>query len=145
MGRVNVRDVAGVDEPSRTCRIVEFPVGDPESSIAPGRRIPPACCWLALPAPARPYGARGRRANQRPFFTISVPLRRDCRRCRCFPRPRYVRAGQKKLPCIIFIDEIDASPSSWRRPRGGNDEREQTLEPFAGARWMALKPWKAGS
>jgi len=37
-----------------------------------------------------------------------------------------VRAGEENSPCIIFIDEIDASVAARRRLGGGKNEREQT-------------------
>ena len=37
------------------------------------------------------------------------------------------KKAQETAPCIIFIDELDASGKSRDSRYGGNDEREQTL------------------
>ena len=65
-----------------------------------------------------------------PFFSISgsefVEMFVGVGASRVDPRP--VRQSKKNAPCIIFVDEIDAS--GRRRGSGmggGHDEREQTL------------------
>ena len=40
------------------------------------------------------------------------------------------KQAQQMAPCIIFIDEIDAIGKSRDNQLGGNDEREQTLNPL---------------
>ena len=91
---------------------------------------PTACCWWALRVPVRPC------------WPAPVPVRPACRST---PSPvsdfveMYVGVGasrvrdlfdkaKKTMPCIIFIDEIDAvGRQRGAGLGGGHDEREQTL------------------
>ena len=41
------------------------------------------------------------------------------------------RQAKEKAPCIVFIDEIDAIGKKRDGQMGGNDEREQTLNPVS--------------
>ena len=72
-------------------------------------------------------GCRGR--GQRSFLhDFRLRFCRDVRWLRRKSRAQYVRGGEKKAPCIIFIDEIDAvGRHRGAGLGGGNDEREQTL------------------
>ena len=113
------------------------PAGDRRVPARP-RQIPAArrhasraaCCWSALPAPARPC-SRAPVAGEAnvPFFTISgsdfVEMFVGVGASRV--RDMFEQA-KKNAPCIIFIDEIDAvGRHRGAGLGGGNDEREQTL------------------
>ena len=123
-------DVAGAPAASPSCGRSATPRASPTrtSRSARGRRR--ACCWSALPAPARRCWRGRSRARPTPPSSrsrartsssrSSASARRACATCS--------RKARKAAPAIIFIDELDAAG----RKRGagigqGNDEREQTL------------------
>jgi hypothetical protein len=70
---------------------------------------------------------RGRRGERAVLLHVRLGIRGDVRRRRRVQGARPVQAGQKKAPCIVFIDEIDAIGEKRGAQLGGNDEREQTL------------------
>ena len=67
-----------------------------------------------------------------PFFSIAGSELWRCSWHGRFQGARFVQAGQRKAPCIVFIDEIDTIGKKrvGAGNIGGNDEREQTLNSF---------------
>jgi cell division protease FtsH len=129
-GRVTFEDVAGVDEArSDLEEIVEF-LRDPGKFQQLGGRIPRGVLLVGSPGVGKTLIARAVAGEARvPFFTISgsdfVEMFVGVGASRV--RDMFKEA-KKNVPCIIFVDEIDAV--GRRRGAGlgnGNDEREQTL------------------
>ena len=128
--KVTFNDVAGIDEAKQDLEeIVEF-LKSPTKFQRLGGRIPRGVLLVGGPGNGKTLLARAiaNEANV-PFFSISgsdfveVFVGVGASRVR-----KIFENAKKSSPCIIFIDEIDAVGK--RRDvslRGGNDEREQTL------------------
>lgn len=129
--KVTFDDVAGVEE-SKTelAEVVEF-LKSPERFTQIGARIPKGVLLVGPPGTGKTLLAKAVAGEAGvPFFSISgsefVELFVGTGAARV--RDLFEQA-QKKAPCIIFIDELDAIGKSRNTGGfyGGNDEREQTL------------------
>lgn len=124
-------DVAGVTEAKEELQeVVEF-LKDPKKFSRLGGRVPRGVLLIGPPGTGKTLLARAvaGEANT-PFFSISgsefVEVFVGVGASRV--RDLFEQAQQKKTPCIIFIDEIDAvGRHRGAGMGGGNDEREQTL------------------
>lgn len=131
-GNVKVRfaDVAGAEEEKEELKeIVEF-LKSPQKFTAVGARIPRGVLLVGPPGTGKTLFAKAVAGEANvPFFSISGSAFVEM----------YVGVGasrvrdlfdtaKKNMPCIIFIDEIDAvGRQRGAGLGGGNDEREQTL------------------
>ena len=129
-GRVTFEDVAGVDEAKEDLEeIVEF-LRDPQKFQRLGGRIPRGVLLVGPPGTGKTLLARAIAGEANvPFFTISgsdfVEMFVGVGASRV--RVMFEQA-KKNVPCIIFVDEIDAvGRHRGAGLGGGNDEREQTL------------------
>ena len=123
-------DVAGEDEAKAELKeIVDF-LKHPAEYGRLGARMPKGVLLIGPPGTgktllARAVAGRGRRAV---LLDQRVGIRRDVRRSRRGPGARSLRAGARKAPAIIFIDELDAlGRARGAYPYMGHDEKEQTL------------------
>ena len=131
-GRVTFDDVAGIDEAKEDVEeVVEF-LKDPHKFQRLGGRIPKGALLVGPPGTGKTLLARAIAGEANvPFFTISgsdfVEMFVGVGASRV--RDMFEQA-KKNAPCIIFIDEIDAvGRHRGAGLGGGNDEREQTLQP----------------
>jgi len=131
--RVTFDDVAGIDEAkAELSEIVDF-LRNPDRYARLGGRMPHGVLLSGQPGTGKTLLARaGRGRSQRGvLLDRCVRVHRGDRRCRCRPRPGFVRQGEGAAPAIIFIDELDAigrSRQGSASVTGANDEREQTLD-----------------
>lgn len=124
------KDVAGADEEKEELReIVDF-LKNPKKYIDLGARIPKGVLLVGPPGTGKTLLAKAVAGEAGvPFFTISgsdfVEMFVGVGASRV--RDLFEQA-QKSLPCIVFIDEIDAvGRHRGAGLGGGHDEREQTL------------------
>jgi len=130
MRKTTFADVAGADEEKQElAEIVEF-LKNPRKFIELGARIPKGVLLVGPPGTGKTLLAKAVAGEAGvPFFSISgsdfVEMYVGVGASRV--RDLFEQA-RKNLPCIIFIDEIDAvGRHRGAGLGGGHDEREQTL------------------
>ena len=123
-------DVAGAEEEKEELKeIVDF-LRDPHKFIEVGARIPKGVLLVGPPGTGKTLFAKAVAGEAKvPFFSISgsdfVEMFVGVGASRV--RDLFVQA-KKNMPCIVFIDEIDAvGRQRGAGLGGGHDEREQTL------------------
>ena len=128
--RVTFDDVAGVDEAKEELsEVVEF-LSNPKKFTRLGGRIPKGVLLVGPPGTGKTLLARACAGEAGvPFYSISgsdfVEMYVGVGASRV--RDLFDKA-KKTMPCIIFIDEIDAvGRQRGAGLGGGHDEREQTL------------------
>ena len=131
-GNIKVRftDVAGAEEEKEELKeIVEF-LKSPQKFTAVGARIPRGVLLVGPPGTGKTLFAKAVAGEANvPFFSISGS---DFVEMFVGVGASRVRdlfdTAKKNMPCIIFIDEIDAvGRQRGAGLGGGHDEREQTL------------------
>lgn len=128
--KVRFGDVAGAEEEKEELKeIVEF-LSRPEKFTRVGARIPKGVLLVGPPGTGKTLFAKAVAGEAGvPFFSISGSDFVEMFVGVGASRVRDLFAQAKKaMPCIIFIDEIDAvGRQRGAGLGGGNDEREQTL------------------
>ena len=139
--KITFRDVAGADEAVQELHEIKEFLENPKKFQALGARIPKGVLLYGPPGTGKTLLARAVAGEAGvPFFSISgsdfvemfvgVGASRGA---------RPVRAGEAELPCIIFMDEIDAvGRHRGAGMGGGHDEREQTLNQPS-SRWTGSR------
>lgn len=131
-GNIKIRftDVAGAEEEKEELKeIVEF-LKSPQKFTAVGARIPRGVLLVGPPGTGKTLFAKAVAGEANvPFFSISGS---DFVEMYVGVGASRVRdlfdTAKKNMPCIIFIDEIDAvGRQRGAGLGGGHDEREQTL------------------
>ena len=128
--KVRFSDVAGAEEEKEELReVVEF-LKNPKKFTELGARIPKGVLLVGNPGTGKTLLAKAVAGESNvPFFSISgsdfVEMFVGVGAARV--RDLFDTA-KKNMPCIVFIDEIDAvGRQRGTGLGGGNDEREQTL------------------
>jgi cell division protease FtsH len=128
--RITFADVAGYEEVKEELQeIVEF-LQSPKRFVEIGARIPKGVLLVGPPGTGKTYFARAVAGQADvPFFSISGS---DFVEMFVGVGASRVRdlfdTAKKNVPCIVFIDEIDAvGRQRGAGLGGGHDEREQTL------------------
>lgn len=128
--KVRFSDVAGAEEEKEELKeIVEF-LKHPKRFTAIGAKIPRGVLLVGPPGTGKTLFAKAVAGEANvPFFSISgsdfVEMFVGVGASRV--RDLFAQA-KKNMPCIVFIDEIDAvGRQRGAGLGGGNDEREQTL------------------
>ena len=128
--KTTFQDVAGVDEAKEELQEVVEYLKDPKKFTVIGARIPKGALLVGHPGTGKTLLARACAGEAKvPFFSISgsdfVEMFVGVGASRV--RDMFQQA-KKRLPCIVFIDEIDAvGRLRGAGLGGGHDEREQTL------------------
>ena len=128
--KVRFSDVAGAEEEKRELQeVVEF-LKNPKKFSALGAKIPKGVLLVGPPGTGKTLFAKAVAGEANvPFFSISGSDFVEMFVGVGASRVRDLFAMAKKaMPCIVFIDEIDAvGRQRGAGLGGGNDEREQTL------------------
>ena len=127
---VRFSDVAGAEEEKQELQeVVEF-LKNPKKFTALGAKIPKGVLLVGPPGTGKTLFAKAVAGEANvPFFSISGSDFVEMFVGVGASRVRDLFATAKKaMPCIVFIDEIDAvGRQRGAGLGGGNDEREQTL------------------
>ena len=127
---VTFKDVAGEDEAKELLKeMVDF-LHDPQKFKAIGAKIPKGALLVGPPGTGKTLLAKAVAGEADvPFFSISGSEFVEMFVGMGAAKVRDLfKEAEKKAPCIIFIDEIDAiGKKRGKGAYGGNDEREQTL------------------
>lgn len=127
--RVTFADVAGIDEAVAELReVVDF-LKNPDKYHALGGRIPKGVLLVGPPGTGKTLLAKAVAGEAHvPFFSLSgsdfVEMFVGVGAARV--RDLFAQ-GEKRAPCIIFIDELDALGKARGASAVSHDEREQTL------------------
>lgn len=128
--KVTFKDVAGADEAKEEIsEVVEF-LKNPQKFVKMGAKIPKGVLLFGAPGTGKTLMAKAVAGEAGvPFFSISgsdfVEMFVGVGASRV--RDLFEQA-KKSMPCIVFIDEIDAvGRHRGAGLGGGHDEREQTL------------------
>ena len=128
--KVRFTDVAGADEEKEELQeIVEF-LKNPKKFSTLGARIPKGVLLVGPPGTGKTLFAKAVAGEANvPFFSISGSDFVEMFVGVGASRVRDLfNMAKKSMPCIVFIDEIDAvGRQRGAGLGGGNDEREQTL------------------
>lgn len=128
--KITFADVAGYEEvKEELMEIVEF-LQEPRRFLEIGARIPKGVLLIGPPGTGKTYFARAVAGEASvPFFSISGSDFVEMFVGVGASRVRDLfETAKKNVPCIIFIDEIDAvGRQRGAGLGGGHDEREQTL------------------
>ena len=127
---IKFKDVAGEDEAKELlAEMVDF-LHEPKKYNAIGAKIPKGALLVGPPGTGKTMLAKAVAGEANvPFFSISGSEFVEMFVGMGAAKVRDLfKEAEKKAPCIIFIDEIDAiGKKRGGNGFGGNDEREQTL------------------
>lgn len=126
---VTFKDVAGQDEAKESLQeVVDF-LHNPGKYTSVGAKLPKGALLVGPPGTGKTLLAKAVAGEAKvPFFSLSGSAFVEMYVGVGASRVRDLfKQAQQMVPCIIFIDEIDAIGKSRDTQMGGNDEREQTL------------------
>ena len=122
-------DVAGEDEAKENLQEVVNYLHDPSKYQDIGASMPKGILLVGPPGTGKTMLAKAVAGEANvPFFSMSGSEFVEMFVGMGASKVRDLfRQAKEKAPCIVFIDEIDAIGKKRDGQRGGNDEREQTL------------------
>ena len=129
---VRFEDVAGINDARLELEEVVTFLKQPEAFIRLGAKIPRGVLLVGPPGTGKTLLAKAIAGEAGvPFFSIAASEFVELFVGVGASRVRDLfRQAKEKSPCIVFIDEIDAvGRQRGAGIGGGNDEREQTLNP----------------
>ena len=127
---ITFKDVAGEDEAKDLLQEMVGFLHDPKKYKEIGAKIPKGALLVGPPGTGKTLLAKAVAGEADvPFFSISGSEFVEMFVGMGAAKVRDLfKEAEKKAPCIIFIDEIDAiGKKRGKGAYGGNDEREQTL------------------
>ena len=126
---ITFQDVAGEDEAKESLQeVVDF-LHNPGKYSGIGAKLPKGALLVGPPGTGKTLLAKAVAGEAKvPFFSLSGSAFVEMYVGVGASRVRDLfKQAQQMVPCIVFIDEIDAIGKTRDTAVGGNDEREQTL------------------
>ncbi len=126
---VTFKDVAGQDEAKESLQeVVDF-LHNPGKYTSVGAKLPKGALLVGPPGTGKTLLAKAVAGEANvPFFSLSGSAFVEMYVGVGASRVRDLfKQAQQMVPCIVFIDEVDAIGKSRDNQMGSNDEREQTL------------------